>query len=252
MRTNVGAIILALVVGAGLTVRAATVPELWPTNNVTLAGNALSARLAELDAVTASLTEKIKPAVQLQKIIFQINANVPTTTHFAELEKFSKLPAEGEPLTQAIRDVARVWLARVQIKAIEAALIQYYTHRVRFPASLSELGGALSLPLRIDPWGEPWAYSIRAPRGLPKLTDQRYDLGTQKYPNLAKQKSLPVPVFTKVAMSQIGNDKTLTLDSAAGRAVIQPGGVAAGATLLHIGDNWALLASQDRLFAVKF
>jgi len=35
-------------------------------------------------------------------------------------------------------------------------------------------------------------------------------------------------------------------------AIIQPGGTVAGATLLYIGDNWALMATQDQLFAVTF
>ena len=244
--------IAALVTGAVLAVRAGTVPELWPTNTVSLAGNALTARLADLDALAGSLPDKIKPAAQLQKIIFQINAGVAPSVWRADLQKLAAQAAEGDPLALGIRDVARVWLARAQMKEIDAALVQYYTRRVKFPGTLAELGDALPEQIRNDPWGEPWVYTMRPPRGLPKLTDQRYNLGPKKHPNLARQKSLPVPVFTKLSLHQIGENKTLEFQWLGGTAVIQPGGVAAGATLLHIGENWALLAAADRLFAVTF
>jgi hypothetical protein len=87
---------------------------------------------------------------------------------------------------------------------------------------------------------------------MSKLKDQRYQLGPKRYPDLMTQKRLPVPSFTKATLGQIGSEKTLTLESASGRAAIQLGGVAGGATLLYIGENWALLAAPDQLFAVTF
>jgi hypothetical protein len=153
---------------------------------------------------------------------------------------------------ESVRDVARVWLARAQIKDIDAALKRYYMKKVCFPVALADLGATLPEQLRNDPWGEPWSYSLQAPRGMSKLKDQRYQLGPKRFPDLMTQKRPPVPSFTKITQGQIGSDKILTLESVAGRAAIQPGGVAAGATLLHIGANFALLATQDQLFAVTF
>jgi hypothetical protein len=246
LRTKVGILTVALVVGAGLlNTRAATIPELWPATLTPLAGDALTARCNALDS--ANLPTNLRCAAQLQKIIFQIVSKAPAATWRSTLETLAQ-SAENE----SVRDVARVWLARAQIKDIDAVLKRYYAKKVSFPGTLPELGAALPEQLRNDPWGEPWAYSLHAPRGMSKLTNQRYQLGPKRYPDLMTQKHPPVPVFTKITLGQIGSDKILTLESANGRAAIQPGGVAAGATLLHIGDKWALLATQDQLFAVTF
>jgi hypothetical protein len=163
------------------------------------------------------------------------------------LETLAK-SAESEP----VRDIARVWLARAQIKEIDPILKRYYVKKVCFPAMLADLGETLPAHLRNDPWGEPWAYTLHAPRGMSKLKDQRYQLGPKRHPDLMTRKPSPVPSFTKVTMSQIGDNKTLRLQTATSDAVIQPGGTASGATLLYIADNWALLATQDGLFAVTF
>jgi len=246
LRTKVGILIVALVVGAGLLkTRAATIPELWPAALVPLATDALDARCTALDAV--KLPANLRCAAQFQKTVFQIVSGVTATAWRPTLETLAK-SAENE----SVREAARIWLARTQMKEIDAVLKRYYVKKVCFPGTLAELGAAVPEQIQNDPWGEPWAYSLRAPRGMGKLKDQRYQLGPKRFPDLMTQKRPPVPAFTKVTVSQIGSDKTLTLESATGRAAIQPGGVAAGATLLHIGENWALLATRDQLFAVTF
>lgn len=245
LRTKVGVLILLLVAGAGFTTRAGTVTERWPVKLAPLALAALTEQLNALDA--ESLPANLRCAIQFQKAVLQIVSGTPSTSWRPALETLAK-SAENE----AVREAARIWLAREQIKEIDVVLKRYYVKHVNFPGTLTELGDTLPEQLRNDPWGEPWAYSLRAPRGMSKLKDQRYQLSPKRFPDLMAQKRPPLPVFTKVTLSQIGDNKTLRFQTAAGEAMIQPGGVAAGATLLHIGENWALLAAQDQLFAVTF
>ena len=234
-----------MVAGAGLATRAATVTELWPTTLAPLAADALAARCNALESL--DLPANLRCAAQFQKAVLQIVSGAPATSWRTSLETLAK-SADNE----TVREAARIWLARAQIKEIDAVLKRYYIMHVNFPGTLPELGEALPEQLRNDPWGEPWAYSLHAPRGMSKLKDQRYQIGPKRYPDLVAQKRPAMPVFTKVVLRQLGDNKTLDLQWAANRAAIQPGGAAAGATLLHIGNDWALLAAQDQLFAVTF
>jgi len=245
LRTKLGILIVLLVSGAGVFTRAGTVTQRWPATLTPLSSAELVTQLRALDA--EKLPPNLQCAIQFQKVVLQIVSKAPASAWRPTLETLAK-SAENEN----VREAARIWLAREQIKELDAVLKRYYIKHVKFPASLAELGDALPESLRLDPWGEPWAYSLRAPRGMPKLTDQRYQLGPKRFPDLMVQKRPPTPTFTRVVLSQIGDNKTLRFQTSTNDAIIQPGGTVAGATLLYIGDNWALMATQDQLFAVTF
>ncbi|MEI6493234.1 MAG: hypothetical protein WCO94_11850, partial [Verrucomicrobiota bacterium] len=171
-----------------------------------------------------------------------------------EMEAFCDSPADN-PITVALSEVARAWIARAQMEEIDVLLRGYYRRNVRFPATLAELG---SLPpsLQKDPWGGVWNYSPSAPRGFSKLAGQRYQLGPACLPNLAPISeaihSHPAPHEWGITAREVNGKPALEIRAAKVTAVIQPGGSIEGCVLLFVGDRWALMAGMDQLFAVSF
>ena len=99
---------------------------------------------------------------------------------------------------------------------------------------------------------QPW--SRRAPQGLEKLTDQRYQLEPACFPDLSplNQRPQPSPPAWSLAARNLGDKRALEIRLATTTATLQPGGKTGAHTLLYIGDHWALLAWPDQLFAVTF
>jgi len=224
---------------------AATVPDLWPLqpNPVTL-----SNQLGAAQDIPAAL----QPALQFQKIFCTILAGAPAATWRADLEKLARLTGT-DPVAQGVREAARPWLARVWMEDIDGVLRDYYRHHVSFPDKLVDLPE----PLRTDPWGQPWVYSLHEPTGFKRQTNQRYQLGPTRNPQLSslhaaiRNRRTPAPTW-KITPQDIAGSRALQFQSATANALIQPGGTVEGCVLMFIGDGWALLGGPEQLFTVTF
>ena len=228
---------------------AAGVPDLWPPQPVPAA---LSNQLATAQAIPAEL----QPALQFQKTFGTILTGTPLATWRADLEKFARLTGT-DPVTQGVREVARMWLTRVWMEDLGSILRNYYRHHVSFPDTLAALGKDLPESLRADPWGQPWVYSAHAPVGFARQTNQRYQLGPTRTPQLstlaASTKDRHPPASNwKITPQDVAGARALQFRSATANALIQPGGIVDGCLLMFIGDGWALLAGPDQLFSITF
>lgn len=249
MRLPISAFALPFLALLPFLASAATPLEMWPQGEVPL-----RAQREALDA--ADLPPVVRPAVRFQKIFLKILAGAKAGEWRGEMESFCGASADT-PMAAGLREVARVWIARAQMDEMDAILRGYYRRNIRFPATLAELGDLIPRSLQKDPWGEAWSYSPAAPQGFSKLAAQRYQLGPARFPKLAplaeairERRSKP-RAWTITPRESAGK---MALEFHAGQsiAVIQPGGVIEGCTLLFIGDKWALMAGQDQLFAVAF
>ena len=224
---------------------AATPLEIWPADNA-----------APHEEVAGDLPRALQPALRFQKMFMKILAGEKASAWRAEMESFCN-QAFDTPIGAALREVARVWIARAQMDEIDALLRDYYRRNIRFPAKLAELG-ALPPSLQNDPWGEAWSYSPTAPQGFSKLAGQRYQLGPARFPKLtplaeAVKNRRPQQHAWAITPHEMGGGSTaLEFHAAQSTAVIQPGGEIEGCRLLFIGDKWALMAGTDQLFAVGF
>jgi hypothetical protein len=247
------------VVLSTVVVRAATPVEVWPVQTQVLNATGLKAQLGAIDATVPSLPEPVRPAAQFQKIFLQMLSGVPKETWRAELEKHTQRTS-GDTASQALGDLARVWLARVQMEDLDGALRKYYRHNVRFPDALPAALKDVPASLQNDPWGRPWVYQLKAPPGFPKQKDQRYQLGPTRFPQLttfaeATRKRTPTTIPWKITSSAVGGGTAMEFrapGAAAPMAVLQPGGTVSGFVLVFVGNRWALMAAQDQLFAVVF
>jgi len=229
---------------------AASPLEIWPAEGPPTAP--LVRQMEAIDAAAAGLPQALQPAVRFQKLFLKILSGAKPGEWRGEMEAFCNPPA-GAPLAAGMCEVARVWIARAQMDEIDAALRGYYRRNIRFPATLAELGA----PLPKDPWGEDWSYTPLAPQGFSKLADQRYQLGPARFPKLAPlAESLrgrkPQAHAWSITPREVAGKTALEFRAGQTLAVIQPGGVVEGCTLLFIGEQWALLAGRDGLFAVAF
>ena len=248
--------VAALLLLMGSLAARADLPELWPV--------ALKApQAAELPERTAALNDsqvpiELKTAVRFQQIFLKILSKPPVQADWvAEIRGLVAAERTEDPVSHGVAEVGRTWLARVNALKLDEALKQYYRHHVRFPERLKEIEPALPEELRRDPWGQPWAYKLQAPQGMAKLSNQRYQIGPALYPNLSPLKAalgdrnLLLPKW-KIALQRIGDQPALEFRSANASATLQPGGKTGDYTLLYIGDSWALIASPDQLFALRF
>ena len=224
---------------------AATLPDLWPLQPTP---TTLSNQLATAQAVPAAL----QPALQFQKIFCAILAGTPAAAWRADLEKLAHL-TDADPVTQGVREAARPWLARVWMDDLAVVLRDYYRRHVSFPDKLGDLPESL----RADPWNQPWVYSVHAPTGFARQTNQRYQLGPTRNPQLSslrdaiKNRKPPVIVW-KITPQDIAGARALQFQSATANALIQPGGTVEGCVLMFIGNGWALLGGPEQLFTVMF
>ena len=232
---------LVLAVPAG----AATLPELWPLQPV-------HATLSNQLATAKTIPAELQPALQFQKIFCTILSGAPASVWRADIEKFSRLTG-NDPVAQGIREAARPWLARVWIEDLAVILRNYYRHHVSFPDKLVDLPEVL----RVDPWGQPWVYKLHEPVGFKRQTNQRYQIGTTRNPQLsllsdAIKNRRPPAVAWKITPLDVGGARALQFQSATANALLQPGGMVDGYVLMFIGDGWALLGGPEQLFTVVF
>ena len=228
----------------------AAAPDLWP----------LEVKASQPAETSSSLPTELKPAAQFQKTFLKILASAESKAQplepdwVNELRAFIAADHENDPLAHAVAEVSRAWLARAQMRTIDAALRQYYRQNIRFPDTFSAIEASLPEPLRLDPWGQPWVYQPRAPQGLAKLKGQRYQLGPARFPELSPlaHRTPPVLPAWKLTLRNLGDKRALEIRLAASTATLQPGGKTGDYTLVYLGDNWALMAGPDQLFAVTF
>lgn len=244
---------VALLLSAACVAQAAP-PDLWP-----LAAKAP----ADLKTDTAALNStpfpaELKPAAQFQKLFLKIlattaaKAQMVEPTWVSELRPFIAADRENDPVAHGTAEVARAWLARAQMRQIDLVLHQYYRENVRFPDQLAFIESSLPEPLRLDPWGQPWAYKAHAPQGFEKLTGQRYQLGPAHLPDLGPCHTPAALPGWSLAVRHLGDKRVLEIRTGSTTATLQPGGKTGVYTLLYLGDRWALLAGPDQLFAVTF
>jgi hypothetical protein len=212
---------------------------------------------AAIDAAWKEVPAPLRPAVEFQKILLKIRNDAPVTEWRAEMEKAANVTGE-DGVSIGLRELARCWLARAQMIEMDRALRKYYASEVRFPDALSSIAKEIPAPGPQDPWGEAWAYQPTAPKGFSqKFAKQRYQLGPARYPQLSPlenaRKFETSPKDWKVMVREAGGARALELRSADGKtAVVQPGGRFLDATLMFVGDGWALLADTERIFTLTF
>jgi len=115
-------------------------------------------------------------ASALQGIILlrEMNQAAPAREAFL---RAAKAPA-SDRLGLATRELARGWLARLQMVQLDAALRLYWKDRIEYPAKLEALVERKLIPpeLLVDPWGKPFAYTTGALKAVPDLPRQTYSL----------------------------------------------------------------------------
>ncbi|MCG3147341.1 MAG: hypothetical protein PCFJNLEI_00780 [Verrucomicrobiae bacterium] len=243
LRTSLFLVVLSAAAHAGLP------QEIWPLQPVPAA---IVARLA----AGKSLEPELWPAVEFQQVFCEILTGAPPAKWQAQLGKFLN-PAPNDFVAQGIADVARIWLARARMLEVDVVLKKYYRRAVSFPESLAAVMADLPAQLRTDPWGQPWVYTVHAPEGFARQANQRYQLGPTRCPLLTtlREATKPRPaqaVPWKITAHSVSGERSLQFKGKKTSALIQQGGSVDGYALLYIGDNWALLAAQDQLFAVTF
>lgn len=251
MLSRTSAILLIFLGSAG----AATTPDLWPAQTQPLDTAALKTQLATLDAASRGLSASLLPAVQFQKVFVQMISGVPPAAWRVELERLAML-AGNDVVSQNVRELARVWLARVEMQELEPVLRKYYRMHVQFPDTLAQVEKDIPENLRRDPWGEPWVYKLRAPQGFTRQTTQRYQLGPARFQQLttfreATTARQPRPHPWKISPRDIGGNKALEFRNTS-VAILQAGGTVGDCVLLFIGERWVLMAELDQLVALAF
>lgn len=111
----------------------------------------------------------------LQGILLRRELNAPDKAREAFL-RAAKAP--NTPFGQATAELARGWLARLQMEQLDEALRRYWVAHVEYPETLEALAkGKLATPeMLVDPWGKPFAYTAAALKARPDLPRQVYSL----------------------------------------------------------------------------
>jgi hypothetical protein len=226
---------------------ASTPQEFWPTGIPN--GN------PDVPVVAAQSLE-LQEAIQFQGLFAKIFSGTHPSEWSAELKSFTAT-AKDDPVSQAIQQVALVWMARVEMKQIDGILKEYYGHKIRFPGTDEEFQSLLPASLSSDPWGRSWVYSTYAPEGFSGMAGQRYHLAPERFPKLATlDESLdgrqPIDFPYAITPRDAAGKQALEFRSSGSLSVIEPGGKVGSFTLLYIGEKWALLAGIDQVFAVTF
>ncbi|HYR58011.1 MAG TPA: hypothetical protein VEO95_05260, partial [Chthoniobacteraceae bacterium] len=225
------AILAALLLAISLTANASPPPGAW-SDKIT--------DPAALDKAWHEVPPALRTAVEFQKLLLKIRGGAPVAEWKPQMEKFASAPGDDGVIV-ALRDVAKIWLARAAMEQIDAALRKFYRKQVRFPDTLAEVQRDIPAEAQRDPWGEAWTFAPAAPKGF-AIAKQRYQLGPARLPRLSTLedavKSKPAAFAWKITP----RDKALELRGADGKAaILQPGGRAGEIALVFIGDGWALL-----------
>ena len=248
--TRVAPVLAAIILGSVLAGASAAVapPQIWEQASP-------SAPLTPADA--QGLPPELLPAFRFQVLYRNILAGAAVSQWRPEIAGFAA-SAAADPVSAGIRDAARVWLARAQMEEIDAVLLEYYRHHVRFPRTDSEFQYLLPPSLSKDPWGQPWVYSPQIPQGFSAaMKGQRYTVAPTSLPGLptlkeAVAKTEPVRLASTVTPRAIGGRRALEFRSPRSLSVIDPGGRAESFLLLYVGEHWALMSGEGRLFTVRF
>lgn len=250
---TLGTLIFLFVFLPVLVVQAAPPPAVWEAPEK-LAEADLTAALKKVDEAAAPLPSVLLPAVKFQRLLLKIRAGARIEDWRDEVKKFAS-DADKTPVGAGLRELALAWEARARMADVDKALRGYYRAKVRFPATLSEAGvtGAAAS----DPWGDAWVYSPTKPKGFSeKFVSQRYTLTPGKHPQvrpLEDTLSEPSPAKTwKPTVRDVSGQRVLEFRIASGTVATQAGGRVEDATVLFVGDDWALLADLERIFAVTF
>jgi hypothetical protein len=241
-------LLLGLFLAAASTVRAADPSDLWSQE---VPSKPLSA------ADGGQLPSELMPAFRFQILYVKMLSGAKSSEWQRELSSFAALPG-SDPLSSGIRDAARIWLARAEMVEIDALLLEYYKKHIKFPATDADFQKLLPESLTKDPWGRPWVYEPGTPRGLSQtMIRQRYSLipsGRTGFLPLrdALKNRQPLNLASKVTVHDIAGRRALEFRSPGAVSVIEPGGRAEGHLLMHVGNHWALMSGDDRLFPVIF
>jgi hypothetical protein len=164
--------------------RAAAAEELGPFLAVHQKASALGAEKKWAEAakvytafVTANEGDACAPlaaALQGITLLRELNQAAPAREAFLRAAKASASDALG----LATRDLARGWLARLQMVQLDAALRRYWTDKIEYPEKLAALveSKLVLAELIVDPWGKPFVYATRPLKAAPALPRQAYTL----------------------------------------------------------------------------
>lgn len=133
------------------------------------------------------------PALELEELLFRARTGEDPRHWVPGLRRFSRSEGSSGPAA-ALKMVALCWEARAQVAEWDKLLRSIYRKKARFPERLDDLLRTAPEGLRRDPWGEAWAYRATAPVHSPMLVGQRYQLGPERFPELA-----PLEVLVKTA-----------------------------------------------------
>lgn len=214
----------------------------------------LAAQSLAIDQAWTQLPPPARPAADFQKLLLRLRAGADPAACRAELEKYARVTESGGT-GAGLRDLAKCWLARLAMREIDHALRQYYRHAVRFPEKLDEVKSSLPEWVKLDPWGEAWAYQPTAPAGFDTLQNQRYQLGPSIMPHLSPWDEAAAgnaaPGVWKAVAREAAVNKAVELRSPEGKTgIVQPGGRVGDGVVVFIGDGWVLLADSERLFVI--
>jgi len=186
----------------------------------------------------------------LQGILLRRELKAPDKAREAFL-RAAKAP--NTPFGQATAEVARGWLARLQMEQLDAALRSYWVAHVEYPETLEALAKAKLAPpeMLVDPWGKPFAYATAALKARPDLPRQVYSLrstslaGDSRSIRAYLNETLKLP--RKFQLKAIGGVKPLAAliafaDEPARRPVnLAEGERINGATLVKLTPQGAIL-----------
>ncbi len=232
---------------------AAAPPAVWEASGK-LAEGELAPALKKVDEAAAPLPTVLTPAVNFQRLLLKIRAGAPVAEWREEVQKFT-VEADKSPMAMGLRELAFAWEARARMADLDGVLRKFYRNTVRFPGKLAEAG--VTGTLATDPWSDAWGYSPAKPKGFSeKFSSQRYTLAPGKHPQVRSVEdtlAAPSPARNwKPAAREVSGQRVLEFRTMAGSVATQAGGKVEDATVLYVGDGWALLADLERLFTVTF
>ena len=173
------------------------------------------------------------------------------------------LGAPDTPFGRELRDIARAWLARLQMEELDAALRKYYVARVEYPETLDglverKLATAQQL---VDPWGKPFGYKVGKLRIAPDVPRQAYTLSctaieghSRQFKDLLKASAAFAPSYR---IKEITDTYPVAAylapaDQPAKRVVVNEGAKLGSATVVKITRRTVVLREGERVAVLCF
>jgi hypothetical protein len=260
MRSRISAAVLTCVFAAWVSAPArGAAADIWPAQIAPIADEAaLHQRIANLETAATTVPPNLVPAIRFEEAFVRAVGRAAESEWLPAMRALAAAP-DQDPIASALRDLAKAWIARVEMRAIGVVLDNYYAQNVHYPKALSDVERDLPNDLKLDPWGEPWVYRTHAPDGFGKELFQRYVIGPKRFPDLGTLKEATVdrppfnPPAWKIAARTVGDGSALEFSDRTGVvALLQAGGKVGPYTLVYVGNRWALLAATDQLFTETF